>query len=462
MRRILQPLRNRRPLLRSNSVAVPLKALFFVGGFLLPAYMLYVWLLAPDEFIIPPPDEFIIPPPDEITVPPPNFSTTTVVVDEANAPAPYYLGNARETYVVNLPHRDDRREDMDKLRTALEISWNYVDGIYLNSSLVRNTLDWVHRVRSGPPHIVSDEKKPLLDDDIAFTWPKDIDLLATSSSELDLWSTGNGVWPLPPAIPKELPPYLHPMASSTENYNIATNLSAQFEHLLLTESRVACWFGHLNLIHKIANSLKDGEFAIILEDDIDMEQDSDEQMKRLWPYLPANWDMVFLGTRFRCPLDINLLTSQKYSTGHCCSDESRGQRISPGPPELSSDDTIQSSHSQLHASSGPQCTHAYALSRTGARRLLLHLRYPPFAFSRAIDQAVAWLIETNRIKSYSVVPALIVQRRISNSDVTEGIGYWQKDKLFSSVFDDENNKGKVAKVRPFPGHRKHRHRIGHS
>lgn len=288
MRNILQSLRNRRPLLRSNSTAVPLKAVLVVAGFLLPAYMLYAWLLAPEEFIIPPP---VISPP---ITPPPNNSVMTVEVLEANEA--YYLGNARETYVINLPHRDDRREDMDKLRTALEISWDYANGVYLNSSLVRNTLDWVHTIRSGPPHVVGDKEKPSRADDISFAWPKDIDALATSSSKLDLWSNGNGVWPLPPAIPKELPPYLQPMASATENYNIATNLSAQYEHLLLTESRVACWFGHLNLIHKTANSLKNDEFAIILEDDIDMEQDTDEQMKYLWPYLPADWDVVFLGT----------------------------------------------------------------------------------------------------------------------------------------------------------------------
>ena len=38
----------------------------------------------------------------------------------------------------------------------------------------------------------------------------------------------------------------------------------------------------------------------------------------------------------------------------------------------------------LHPSFGPKCTHTYALSRSGARRLLLHLRHPPFAYSWAL------------------------------------------------------------------------------
>jgi hypothetical protein len=240
--------------------------------------MFHVWWLAPEEFILPLRDD------------------SNVILEEVKEFR--YLGDARETYVINLPHRDDRREDMDKLRTAIGISWDYVDGVYLNSSLVRNTLDWVRTIRSGPPHIVGSEDKPSLVDNIVFTWPKDIDDLARSNSELELWSNEHGVWPLPPAIPKQLPPYIQPMASATQNYNIATNLSAQPEHLLLTESRVACWLGHLELIHKTANSLKGGQFAIILEDDVDMERDTDEQMKHLWPYLPDDWDVVFLGAHF--------------------------------------------------------------------------------------------------------------------------------------------------------------------
>jgi len=276
MRHVLQLLRKRnKRSLPSNSINRKVKALLIVGGLLLPVFILHVWLLAPEEFIIPPRD---------------------MTLDGASKSR--YLGEARETFVINLPHRDDRRNDMDKLRTALGISWDYFDGVYLNSSLVRNILDWVHAIRSGPPYIVDDEVKPSIVDNIAFTWPKDIEGLARSSSELELWSNEHGVWPLPPAIPKELPPYIQLMASATQNYNIAVNLSAQPEYLLLTEARVACWFGHLGLIHKVANSLKEDQFAIILEDDVDMERDTDEQMKRLWPYLPDDWDVVFLGIHF--------------------------------------------------------------------------------------------------------------------------------------------------------------------
>jgi hypothetical protein len=41
--------------------------------------------------------------------------------------------------------------------------------------------------------------------------------------------------------------------------------------------------------------------------------------------------------------------------------------------------------STLRRANTPQCTHAYAVSSAGARRLLAHLEYPPFAYRRAVD-----------------------------------------------------------------------------
>ena len=71
----------------------------------------------------------------------------------------------------------------------------------------------------------------------------------------------------------------------------------------------------------------------------------------------------------------------------------------------------------------------------GARRLLLHLQYTPFAYSRAIDQAIAWLIESGRLKGYSIVPSLVAQRKIVESDVMPGKGSKWKDHLMNGVLE---------------------------
>jgi hypothetical protein len=62
------------------------------------------------------------------------------------------------------------------------------------------------------------------------------------------------------------------------------------------------------------------------------------------------------------------------------------------------------------------------------------LLYPPFAYSRALDQAFAWLVISERLKSYSVVPSVVVQRKVGGSDVMSGNGSTWKDELVRGVF----------------------------
>ena len=64
----------------------------------------------------------------------------------------------------------------------------------------------------------------------------------------------------------------------------------------------------------------------------------------------------------------------------------------------------------------------------------MYLRYPPFAYSRAIDQAIAWLVKSGKLKSYSLVPSVVVQRKADESDVIGGIGSGWKDSLSRGVF----------------------------
>lgn len=97
----------------------------------------------------------------------------------------------------------------------------------------------------------------------------------------------------------------------------------------------------------------------------------------------------------------------------------------------------------------PKCTHAYAVSRSGAERIVRHLRStssgsltshpqdahyntgskrasgtigPSFAYGRALDQAFVRLIQGRRISAFSIVPSLIIQTKESPSDITPGSG----------------------------------------
>lgn len=62
------------------------------------------------------------------------------------------------------------------------------------------------------------------------------------------------------------------------------------------------------------------------------------------------------------------------------------------------------------------------------------LRYPPFAYSRALDQAIAWLVKSGQLRSYSLVPSIVVQMKVDQSDIFEGTGSSWKDSLNHGVF----------------------------
>jgi hypothetical protein len=117
--------------------------------------------------------------------------------------------------------------------------------------------------------------------------------------------------------------------------------------------------------------------------------------------------------------------------GHCWSNESQFPPLRRISLQLPSGRFAQSA---LHPSSAPKCTHAYVLSRIGARRVAAHLRHPPFAYSRAIDQALAWLVQSGRLRAFSIVPPVVMQRKIAGSDVMPGLGSTWRDELYDGVF----------------------------
>ncbi|KAF8816615.1 hypothetical protein BYT27DRAFT_7181425 [Phlegmacium glaucopus] len=205
------------------------------------------------------------------------------------------LGVADNIFVISLRNRHRRRGDMEKLRMSLGLHWTYVDALDADAPLVSQIMDWVKALRTGPPHILNTTRTAsgLLPDNINFAWPGDTDTLTNSRDKLDIWSTG--VWPPPTEVMKPAP-YL-PITCATKNYSLTEYNTELKEYLILTYPRIACWHSHLSVIHGIVNNTPAGSsrVAIILEDDVDMEKNISEQMSYLWPSLPVDWDIVFLG-----------------------------------------------------------------------------------------------------------------------------------------------------------------------
>ncbi|KAJ7608438.1 hypothetical protein FB45DRAFT_1039774 [Roridomyces roridus] len=122
--------------------------------------------------------------------------------------------------------------------------------------------------------------------------------------------------------------------------------------------------------------------SVFLEDDIDLESDIQERLASLWDYLPEDWDIATVGQTKR----------------------STHRSALPLP--------------QHRRTNGPLCTHAYALSPKGLQRLTQDLAHPSFAYSRPIDTVFKYLLQNGRLKSYSVIPGVPVQRKDDMSDVS--------------------------------------------
>ncbi|KAJ7362959.1 hypothetical protein DFH08DRAFT_1025500 [Mycena albidolilacea] len=307
------------------------------------------------------------------------------------------------TYVISLPHRVDRYEDMERLRTRLGVRWTYVVAEDSRSPLVARIMSQVRSLRQE--ELKMKEYAPNSSFKLPFEWP-------TPDVAVSRASFPESLPEAPPSSgPADEPDPELPLTCATENLTLVPYSSRLPEYKILSLSRIACWHSHLSVIQRVSTH-RPNEVALILEDDVDMEEDITERLTAIWSLLPSDWDIIFLG--------------------HCWSNESYHP-----PLGLSSSSDLSSSVStRLHPSYAPLCTHAYALSPTGAQRLLLDLTYPRFAYSRAIDHALAWVVQSGRLNAFSVVPSVIVQRKIGNSDVGMGKGSGWRDRLVKGVHVD--------------------------
>ncbi|KAI0697165.1 hypothetical protein BC835DRAFT_1270804 [Cytidiella melzeri] len=349
-------------------------------------------------------------------------STVLPLIPQSIYSKPQFSQFFSHVYVVSLPHREDRRAEMERVSQVLNLNWTYFDAVSSDNPSVATILEQVMANRAEMTAI------PWYPEE--FSWP--VNLL---SGVLTHHATTN-----PSASPPDsailystVAPYLlHkdterrfeaktlPLTCATGNKTSGPPYNTTLPpHLILSPPKIACWYSHVRLLQHIAgqsnNTIQDesnlAEAYLILEDDVNIERDFHGRIRSVWAVLPSDWDMLFLG--------------------HCWSNESYW------PPLADSPSSDFNSLMTLHSSHAPKCTHAYAVSRRGAVKLLAHLSYPPFAYSRALDQAYSWLIQTGRLKSYSVVPSIVVQRKVLASDVDpgeSGLGSMWRERLTNGVF----------------------------
>ncbi|CAE6429323.1 unnamed protein product [Rhizoctonia solani] len=309
------------------------------------------------------------------------------VRDIDNAPHSRTLGVAQRIYIIGLPRRKDRREHMETLVKAMDIDVVWHDALDMHSKIVTDIFERVRWVRAQSR--IGHESQVPDPQGLVFKWLPDVgsDAPVPARDGSDLWFVPGEMQSLPaPPLPDTRPPLLRTAGEDTI-------LPGE----PITRAQVSCWYSHYQVLLKVARG--EDEVAIVLEDDVDMEWDLEKRLRGMWPFLPKNWDIVMLG--------------------HCMSDENEN------PPVRG--------HPHLHPSKHVLCTHAYAISRSGARRLVRYLRTPLFAFSRPIDHAVQHFNHHKILNIYSVEPAVVIQTKDTVSDIVDGTGGAQTEWLADSA-----------------------------
>ncbi|KAH9850609.1 hypothetical protein C2E23DRAFT_834642 [Lenzites betulinus] len=351
-----------------------------------------------------------------------------VVADQQPGHEDKILGLFSQVLVVSRPGRFDRRATMERLRLALGVPFTYVDAISHDEPVIETIMGCVQLIRDNsqsrvfqwpPDPILGANVGSLFEGLPCFQRRVAVALQATSPA---LVSTSILDVPTTVTLDSRDAAFARPSAialtCALEDHTLGVEYTSTLSpHMLLTPAKIACWHSHLTAIRRVfasgvqLSSVNNRDPVLILEDDVDMEQDISKKLRTVWGLLPSDWDIVFLG--------------------HCWSDEAHYPAV-PGQNEARADPK----QVVLHPSYAPKCTHAYAINPASARRLLLHLSFPPFAYSRALDQALAWLVQSKRIKAYSVVPSVVIQHKGSGSDIdqgTDGLGSGWRDHLVHGI-----------------------------
>ena len=260
-------------------------------------------------------------------------------------------------YVISPANRQDRREQMEFLRRIQDLTWTVTDAVPRNAMLVNRILQWVAFQRA-------EGKKTGTS---SFCWPEEINALSASHAT-PLSSSGSDTWVETSPRTKSKSDRSDLLTSSrvpcsTEDDAIPAVTKDTPKWMILSPSKIACWDSHISTIRQFIDGRRgQNDVAVILEDDIDMEKDISRRLSQVWTFLPAGWDIVFLGTYNDTSMRISEAQVNRFISivyqGHCWSNESSY------PPLTGFTDM------NLHPSYYPKCTHAYALSLSGARRLL--------------------------------------------------------------------------------------------
>jgi len=338
-------------------------------------------------------------------------------------------------YVVSLARRQDRRKTMAEVANALDLNFTFVDATDFNDAApgggaeivdtIMQRVGWQRWFRIDERDVDERETLPKgYDQDSSpefvyhafpFEWSQEVKDTEGQEEEnevprmyagADFWDVsvpGSAEWAA------EHP--MQPLPISGPLWRTQVNSAGLLNHVRKSEplrkAAIACWHSHVVALRDMVQ--KGHAAALILEDDIDIEFDIEKILAPQWSHLPADWDIVYLG--------------------HCHSQEYRNNPLQSAP-------RFRVTHHIL-------CTHGYAVSRKGARKILKLLRSADYAYSKPIDHGLKDLVQQHLLKSYSAYPPLVVQRKEDISDIIGNATFnWSWNDVEGELVDSS-----VARIR---------------
>ncbi|CAE6441309.1 unnamed protein product [Rhizoctonia solani] len=307
-----------------------------------------------------------------------------------------YLGVASRIVVIGLERRTDRKEHMERIRRAMGLEFEWSGATDLLDPRIAELLERVRWAREESRKGVES-----LVPDLNFAWSDEVENMLENGVPDDPIGTEHAdIWTLHddpryaqlPPLPRIPDPDTRPPVTHMGGFNITMPTPVSL-------AAISCWYSHYQVLRSVADG--PDESVIVFEDDIDMEFDMEKRLNEMWPALPVDWDVVMLG--------------------HCQSHEWGHPKLKNAPA--------------LHRSTHTMCTHAYAVSKRGARKLVRFLRSEHFAYSRPIDHTFIHLGYHELIKIYSVLPAIVLQTKDNPSDIDGGTGGLKTEFLVDSALE---------------------------
>ena len=203
------------------------------------------------------------------------------------------LGVASNIFVISLRRRPDRRSDMLKLADVMHLDFTWVDAIGADDPHIDLIMQCVRAQRyleslpSFKPGSFKDVFTQSAPDGL---FGSDLWTLNASdpraAQETNVLSVSRNLVDKDDPIPCTKGSPFRPLAVSPDKPGKTT---------VLSRPMVACWHSHLQVIRRIVRA-PENRVSIIFEDDIDLEWDVETRLVALWPFLPQDWDIVFLGS----------------------------------------------------------------------------------------------------------------------------------------------------------------------